>query len=124
MTTRLRLVPITIPSLVAIIVLSIPAGRAFADDPIVPPGAQVEKLFTSRVLTEGVCVAPDGIVYFSEITFSHVARDEHGSIEAGHIWKFDPASGKTTIFRSPSGMSNGIKFDASGNMIVAEGTDY
>lgn len=96
----------------------------FAEDPIVPPGAQVEKLFESKVLTEGVCVAPDGMVYFSEITFSHVARDEHGVIEAGHIWKFDPTSGKTTIFRSPSGMSNGIKFDASGNMIVAEGADY
>ena len=28
------------------------------------------------------------------------------------------------IFRSPSGMSNGIKFDAAGNMIVCEGADY
>lgn len=97
---------------------------AIADDPIVPPGAQVEKLFESKVLTEGVCVAPDGMVYFSEITFSHVARDDKGVIEAGHIWKYDPTSGKTSIFRSPSGMSNGIKFDAYGNMIVAEGADY
>lgn len=97
-------------------------GRA--DDPIVPPDAKVEKLFESHVLTEGVSVAPDGMVYFSEITFSHKARDENGAIEAGHIWKYDPATGKTTIFRSPSGMSNGIKFDAAGNMIVAEGADY
>jgi gluconolactonase len=76
------------------------------------------------VLTEGVAVAPDGMVYFSDITFSHVARDKKGVIEAGHIWKFDPKTRKTTIFRSPSGMSNGIKFDAAGNMIVAEGADY
>jgi gluconolactonase len=95
-----------------------------AADSIVPPGAQVEKLFESRVLTEGVSVAPDGMVYFSEITFSHVARDPHGAIEAGHIWRYNPKTGKTTIFRSPSGMSNGIKFDADGNMIVAEGADY
>ena len=96
----------------------------FAQDPIVPPDAQLEKLFESKVLTEGVAVAPDGMVYFSEITFSHVARDEKGAIEAGYIWKFDPSTKKTSIFRSPSGMSNGIKFDAAGNMIVAEGADY
>lgn len=95
-----------------------------AEEPIVPADAKVEKLFETKVLTEGVCVAPDGMVYFSEITFSHVARDDKGAIEAGHIWKFDPSTGKTSIFRSPSGMSNGIKFDAQGNMIVAEGADY
>lgn len=95
-----------------------------ADDPIASPDAKVEKLFESHVLTEGVSVAPDGMVYFSEITFSNKAVDDKGAIEAGHIWKFDPATGKTSIFRSPSGMSNGIKFDASGNMIVAEGADY
>lgn len=100
------------------------AGRAHATEPIVPVGSQVEKLFESHVLTEGVSVAPDGMVYFSEITFSHKARDKNGVIEAGHIWKFDPSTRKTSIFRSPSGMSNGIKFDAAGNMIVAEGADY
>jgi gluconolactonase len=92
---------------------------------IVPPGAKLEKIFDSGVvLTEGVAVAPDGKVYFSDITFSHVARDKKGVIEAGHIWRYDPRTGKTVIFRSPSGMSNGIKFDAEGNMIVAEGADF
>lgn len=99
-------------------------GRLFAADPIVPPKSKLEKLFESHVLTEGVSVAPDGMVYFSEITFSNKSRDEKGAIEAGYIWKFDPATSKTTIFRSPSGMSNGIKFDAVGDMIVAEGADY
>jgi gluconolactonase len=99
-------------------------SSVLADEPIVPPDAKVEMLFEATVLTEGVSVAPDGMVYFSEITFSHVARDENGAIEAGHIWRFDPTTRKTTIFRSPSGMSNGIKFDAAGNMIVAEGADY
>ena len=110
-------------TLVGLLVLS---GVSFvqAEEPIVPPGAKVEKLFETKVLTEGVAVAPDGQVYFSEITFSHVARDAQGVIEAGHIWRFDPTSGKTTIFRSPSGMSNVIKFDAHGNMLVAEGADY
>ena len=100
------------------------APLAVAQDPIVPPGAKLEKLFEGRVLTEGVAAGHDGMMYFSEITFSHLSRGPDGAIEAGHIWRFDPASGKTTIFRSPSGMSNGIKFDAKGNMIVAEGADY
>ncbi len=100
----------------------IPSARAA--DPIVPEGAKVELLFESRGLTEGCTAGPDGMIYFSEITFSHISKDDTGAIEAGHIWKFNPATGKTTIFRSPSGMSNGIKFDAAGNMVVAEGADY
>jgi gluconolactonase len=93
--------------------------------PIVPPGAKLEKLFDGGlVLTEGVAVAPDGMVYFSDITFSHVSKKERGILEAGHIWRYNPKTGKATIFRSPSGMSNGIKFDAEGNMLVAEGADY
>jgi gluconolactonase len=97
---------------------------AQSQEPIFPPDAKLEPLFTSHVLTEGVAAAPDGQIYFSEITFSHKSRDKNGVIEAGHIWHFDPATKKTSIFRSPSGMSNGIKFDAAGNMIVAEGADF
>lgn len=95
-----------------------------AADPIIPRDAKVEKIFAGKYLTEGVSVAPDGQVYFSEITFSHQSRDKSGAIEAGYIWKFDPKTEKTTIFRSPSGMSNGLKFDAAGNLIAAEGADY
>jgi gluconolactonase len=124
MTKRERSVPTTIRALLVGLSFYFASSYLLADEPIVPVGAHVEKLFESRVLTEGVSVAPDGMVYFSEITFSHVARDVRGAIEAGHIWKFDPSTGKTTIFRSPSGMSNGIKFDAAGDMIVAEGADY
>ena len=100
------------------------ASIATAAD-IVPPDAKLEKIFDGGlVLTEGVAVAPDGMVYFSDITFTHVSRAENKPIEAGHIWKFDPTTGKATIFRSPSGMSNGLKFDADGNLLAAEGADY
>ncbi len=95
-----------------------------AAEPIIPPDAKLEKLFEGIVLTEGVAVARDGMVYFSDITFSHQAVTKTGAIHAGHIWKFDPTTSKTTIFRSPSGMSNGIKFDARGDMIICEGADY
>jgi len=101
-------------------------GQSQGKNDIVPAGAKLEKVFDGGVvLTEGVAVAPDGMVYFSDITFSHQSTDpKTGAIEAGHIWKFNPKTGNTTIFRSPSGMSNGIKFDANGDMIVAEGADF
>ena len=95
-----------------------------AQNDIVPRDAKLEKLFEGIMLTEGVSVAPNGMVYFSDITFSHQAVAENGAIHAGHIWKFNPKTGKTSIFRSPSGMSNGIKFDAHGDMIICEGADY
>ena len=110
-------------SLVAV-VLTAMASPICAAEPIVPAGAKLEKLFEGIVLTEGVAVAPNGLVYFSDITFSHQAIEEDGSIHAGHIWVFNPQTKQTKIFRSPSGMSNGIKFDAHGRMVVCEGADH
>jgi gluconolactonase len=113
-------------SIVAALILAVASPSwSQTNDSIVPAGAKLEKIFDGGiVLTEGVAVAPDGMVYFSDITFSHVSKDKNGAIEAGHIWKLDPKTLKATIFRSPSGMSNGIKFDAKGDMIVAEGADF
>lgn len=105
-------------------VSAVSIGQVSSAEPIVPAGAKPKKLFEGITLTEGVSVAPDGMVYFSDITFSNGAKMEDGSLHAGHIWNFNPSTGKTTIFRSPSGMSNGIKFDARGNMIICEGADY
>lgn len=108
-----------------ILALLLSAGFAPAADDFIPPDAKLEKIFDGGlVLTEGVAVAPDGMVYFSDITFTHVSRDKKQPVEAGHIWKLDPATGKATIFRSPSGMSNGLKFDANGDLLAAEGADF
>src|SRR5215218_1798560 len=108
----------------ALLALVLAAGPVLAD-PVVPPDARLEKLFDGGlVLTEGVAVAPDGMVYFSDITFTHVSREAKVPLEAGHIWKYDPKTGKATVFRSPSGMSNGLKFDADGNLLAAEGADF
>jgi gluconolactonase len=86
---------------------------------IFPSGARLEKLYEGGHLTEGAAVAPDGSVYFSDITFT-----KETAMQAGHILKYNPATGKTSVYRSPSGMSNGIKFDAQGRMVVAEGADF
>ena len=95
------------------------------DSSIVPAGAKLEKLFDADCFAEGPSVGPDNMVYFSDITFTKFCKDPSGKVPmAGHIWRYDPNSGKATIFRSPSGMSNGTKFDRDGNMIVAMGADY
>ncbi len=94
---------------------------------ILPDGAKLERLFDGGcVLSEGVAVAPDGMVYFSDITFTKLCRhpEHQNMLQAGNIWRYDPETGETTVFRSPSGMSNGLKFDAEGNLLAAEGADY
>jgi gluconolactonase len=107
-----------------LLALVLVAAPLKADD-ILPADAKLEKIFDGGlVLTEGVAVAPDGMVYFSDITFTHVSKEKKQPIEAGHIWKLDPKTLKATIFRSPSGMSNGLKFDAEGNLLAAEGADF
>ncbi len=109
----------------SVLCLVLAAAPAEAQNPVVPANAKPELVFDGgAVLTEGVVSAPDGMIYFSDITFTHANKEKGLPLEAGHIWKYNPKTGKTSIFRSPSGMSNGIKFDAEGNMIVAEGADF
>ena len=96
------------------------------DSGIVPSGSKLMRLFDGGcILTEGVAAGHDGYMYFSDITFTKFCPDPSGLYaQAGNIWRYDPTSGETTIFRSPSGMSNGIKFDRDGNMLAALGADY
>jgi len=96
------------------------------DASVLPPDAKLMRLFDGGcVLTEGVAAGHDGFMYFSDITFTTLCKDESGNfLQAGNIWKYDPETGETTIWRSPSGMSNGLKFDQDGNMVAALGADY
>ena len=77
------------------------------------------QLFDGGFFTEGPAYGPDGNVYFSDLTFT-----SETNMQAGIIWKYDSQTGKTTVYRSPSGMANGIEFDSMGNMIVCEGADF
>ena len=91
----------------------------FAPEGIVPPGAKLEKLFTRSAplkggLTEGPAAAPDGSIYFSDIP---EGKDK------GQILRFDPKTGKTTVFTDDSHKSNGLKFDRAGDLIACEGSD-
>jgi len=96
------------------------------DSSVVPGGARLDRIWDGGcILTEGVAAGHDGMMYFSDITFSKFCKDPSGKyIQAGNIWRYNPQSGEFSIYRSPSGMSNGIKFDRDGNMIAALGADY
>jgi gluconolactonase len=95
---------------------AMPQPRDSARCSIVPEHPRLEHLFAGGEFTEGPAVAPDGSVYFSDLTF--VDTTTH---YAGHIWRFDPRTRSCAIYRSPSNMSNGIEFDSKGRMVVAEG---
>ena len=101
------------------LISSLAANEPSSDPQIIAPGTELELLFDGGFFTESPAVAPDGSVYFSDITFTITS-----GMQAGHIWKYDPNTGETVVFRSPSGMSNGIKFDAEGRLVVAEGADF
>ncbi|MES2790020.1 MAG: SMP-30/gluconolactonase/LRE family protein [Planctomycetota bacterium] len=99
---------------------------AFAELPkptgesIVAPDAKLELLFTRSAkikggLTEGPTVAPDGSIYFSDIP---VGEDK------GMILRFDPKSKETTVFKTDSQKSNGLKFDSQGRLNACEGADF
>jgi gluconolactonase len=81
--------------------------------------SKITKLFDGGFFTEGPAYGTDGNIYFSDLTFT-----SETNMAAGIIWKYDSASGNTSVYRSPSGMANGIEFDKSGNMIVCEGADF
>ncbi len=103
----------------ALFFLPLAAHPAPPDTAILAPGAAPQKVFASGEFTEGPAMGPDGCVYFSDLTWPTGSR-----IEDGHLWRFDPATGSCAIYRSPSGMSNGIEFDGVGRMVVCTGSDF
>jgi gluconolactonase len=80
-----------------------------AQGKIVPAGAKLEMLWDQGDFTEGPALAPDGSIFFSDIGDS--------------IWRYDPKTGKTDIFRKPSGRANGLMFNQQGDLIACEGAN-
>jgi gluconolactonase len=86
---------------------------------IFPVDAQLESIFEGTCVGEGICAGPDGMIYFSDITVTFRFGNQ-----AGIVWRYDPSSGETEIFQSPSGMANGRAFDQLGRMVYCEGSDF
>jgi gluconolactonase len=82
----------------------------------VPPGATLELLWNEGEFTEGVAVASDGTVYFSDIAIA--------GKNPGRIMKFVPATRHTMVYVSDSGQSNGLFFDTQGKLLAACGANH
>ena len=85
-----------------------PQASADSTD-VIEPGAKLEKVWGEGTFTEGGALDQDGSILFSDI--------------GNRIMRFDPKTGKTKVFREPSGRANGMIFDARGRLIVAEGAN-
>lgn len=126
--------PISRPAfagLAALLFCAIGAARAAdpsGDPAFVPPGAKLEKIVDGDkhdlIFAEGPVVTCDGRVLWSDITFTHQKKGPQGGLRAGNIMQFDPKTGAVSVFRSPSGMSNGLRIDQDCNLLAAEGADY
>lgn len=80
-----------------------------AQEKFVPAASKLELLWAEGEFTEGPALAPDGSIFFSDI--------------GNAIYRFDPKTSQTKLFRQPSGRSNGLMFNQSGQLIAAEGAN-
>lgn len=87
--------------------------------PLTQANGELEHLFSGGFFTEGPAAVETGEVFFSDLTFT-----EETNMDAGNIWVYSPQDGTTKIYRSPSGMSNGMDIDPDGNLITCEGADF
>lgn len=66
---------------------------------------------TTVAFLEGPAVATGGSVYFSDIINNR-------------IMKFDPQTNERSVWRQPSGRTNGLLFDAQGRLLACEGNEF
>ncbi len=84
-------------------------NKVTVEEPIVPEGGKLEMLWNEGEFTEGPALAPDGSIFFSDIGET--------------IYRFDPASKQTKVFRQPSGRANGLMFNQRGELVACEGAN-
>ena len=76
-------------------------------EPIVDPGAEVQKLSGGFQFTEGPVWHPDGYLLFSDIP-------------ANTIYKWVPGSSEAVVYRQPSNHSNGLTLDRENRLVACE----
>lgn len=88
---------------------------------IVDPDSKIKEVFAGGEgsILEGPSMAPDGTLFFTDITRTNV-----DGLKAGIIWNYNPETGETKVFRSPSGKAHGLSFDMNGNLIACEAADF
>jgi gluconolactonase len=86
------------------------AGMSPFDSLPLPPDSADARPATTVAFTEGPAVDADGTVYFSDI-------------EGNRILKLAP-DGTRSVFREPSGRTNGQTFDRQGRLLHCEGAEF
>ena len=76
-----------------------------AQTPIIAPGAAPEKISAEFLFTEGPAADKEGNVYFTDQPNDRIV-------------KWNAADGKFSDWLKPAGRSNGLCFDAAGNLIA------
>lgn len=76
---------------------------------IVPADAKLEVVYNEGEFTEGPVPNKDGEILFSDI--------------GNRMLKYNPQSGETTVFRQPSGRTNGLMFDPQGRLTACHGAN-
>jgi gluconolactonase len=87
------------------ILLAAAASAAVQDSPVLAPGAKVEKLADGFKFTEGPTADAQGNVYFTDQPNDRI-----------HKW--DVEQKKLSTWMEPCGRSNGLHFDARGNLLA------
>lgn len=96
---------------------AISPARAQTQGAITAAGTKWEDLpGGGKVFAEGVVAGKDGMIYISDITMTPNIDDNPG----GTIYRFDPATATITKHLEPSGLSNGLHIDKSGNLLIAQ----
>lgn len=83
-----------------------PLEARLQETTLVAPGATVQRIATGFGFLEGPAADPDGNLFFTDIPNERI-----------HRWS--PEEG-VTVYRSPSGRANGLRFDLDGNLLVCE----
>lgn len=72
-------------------------------------GSRLERIWSDGEFTEGPAAAADGSILFSDI--------------GNRILRYDPGTNMTSVYREPSGRSNGLAFDRLGRLVACEGAN-
>jgi gluconolactonase len=90
--------------LVSLLLTTMTFSQAQTENPILVPGAKLEKLADGFIFTEGPASDADGNIYFTDQPNDRIM-----------IWSVD---GKLSTFMQPCGRSNGLCFDNGGKLIA------
>jgi gluconolactonase len=78
-----------------------------AETNLLAPGAKLETVTGDLEFSEGPAWRPDGVLLFEDIPRNRIMQLSR--------------DGKVSVYREPSGHSNGLAFDAKGRLVAAEG---